>query len=352
MKQLYDFDDILIEPCELSNINSRKEINVFNKSGFLPIMTAPMDTVIGDENKHLFWNQNILPVLPRIAEPTSDWVNYEYFHSYSLDDFIKIFLHETVNIPKDDKKIYVLIDVANGHMVRLYDAVKDAKKLYGSNIFLMIGNVANPVTFEKYCALGVDSIRIGIGNGNACLTTVQTGIGYPLASLIDDCRVIKTHHSFKTEIVADGGFKKYSDIIKAIALGADYVMLGSILNKCLESSGETHKKRDSTLGGTEKIDQYSEDARKRFDADLELFKVFRGMSTKDVQKSWGKVDLTTSEGIVKKNMVEYTLEGWTKNFKDYLRSAMSYTGTQNLEEFRRYRKFNLISMNSFKRFDK
>jgi glutamate synthase domain-containing protein 2 len=216
----------------------------------------------------------------------------------------------------------------------------------------MIGNVANPVTFEKYCALGVDSIRIGIGNGNACLTTVQTGIGYPLASLIDDCRVIKTHHSFKTEIVADGGFKKYSDIIKAIALGADYVMLGSILNKCLESSGETHKKRDSTLGGTEKIDQYSEDARKRFDADLELFKVFRGMSTKDVQKSWGKVDLTTSEGIVKKNMVEYTLEGWTKNFKDYLRSAMSYTGTQNLEEFRRYRKFNLISMNSFKRFDK
>ena len=51
-------------------------------------------------------------------------------------------------------------------------------------------------------------------------------------------------------------------------------------------------------------------------------------------------------------MVEYTLEGWTKNFKDYLRSAMSYTGTQNLEEFRRYRKFNLISMNSFKRFDK
>lgn len=351
MKQLYDFDDILIEPCGLSTINSRKEIDIFNKSGFLPIMTAPMDTVIGDENKHLFWNQNILPVLPRIPNPTSDWVNYEYFHSYSIDDFIDIFLYQTIQVP-ENKKIYALIDIANGHMMRLYEVVKDAKKLYGDKIFLMVGNVANPITFEKYCMLGVDSVRIGIGNGNACLTTVQTGVGYPMASLIDECRSIKRSFSCKTEIVADGGFKKYSDIIKAIALGADYVMLGSILNKCLESSGETHRRRDSTLGGTEKIDQYSEDARKRFDADLELYKVFRGMSTKEVQKSWGKGDLRTSEGIVTKNRVEYTLEGWTQNFKDYLRSAMSYTGSQNLGEFREYMKFNLISMNSFKRFDK
>jgi NAD(P)H-dependent flavin oxidoreductase YrpB (nitropropane dioxygenase family) len=237
-------------------------------------------------------------------------------------------------------------------MIKLYDSVRKAKIKYGDSIYLMVGNIANPETFLEYSKIGVDAIRIGIGNGNGCLTTVQTGVGYPMASLIEQCRNIKETFQLKTDIVADGGFKKFADIIKALGLGADYVMLGSILNKALESAGETHKKRDLTLGGWELIDQYSEEAKKIFYADIPLTKVFRGMSTKEVQLSWGKETPTTSEGVVRRNDVEYTMESWVKNFEDYLKSAMSYTSKRNLSDFIGKVHFNFITNMSFKRFDK
>lgn len=351
-EQLFDFDDILIEPATLSSIRSRSEINSRTVLGELPLMTAPMDTVINQDNFHLFKNKGITPVLPRIPEPSSDWVDYSHFLSYSLTDFQKLFLREKISV-LDGNRIYALIDVANGHMNDLYEAAKKAKIMYNEEMYLMVGNVANPETFSKYCQIGVDMVRIGIGNGNGCLTTVQTGVGYPMASLIKECYNIKNkkHYMgvqtpYTTKIVADGGFKKYSDIIKALALGADYVMLGSILNRCLESAGETTKENG------EVVNQFSEESRKMFHVEIPLFKTFRGMSTKEVQKSWGKLDLTTSEGVVRRHNVEYTLEGWVKNFEDYLKSAMSYTGKKELRDFIGGVNYNHITQNSFRRFDK
>jgi IMP dehydrogenase/GMP reductase len=351
-EQLYDFDDILIEPEMLSEIRSRSEINTRTGSGNLPLMTAPMDTVISQDNFHLFKNRGILPVLPRIANPTSDWVDHDNFLSYSLSDFERLFLRERVAVP-NESKIHALIDVANGHMLDLYESANKAKIMYGEDMCLMVGNVANPKTFHKYCEIGVDMVRIGIGNGGGCLTTVQTGVGYPMASLIKKCSDIqkKKHYlgtciPYKTKIIADGGLKKYSDIIKALGLGADYVMLGSILNRCLESAGETSKEN------YEVIKQYSKYANELFMADVPLYKDFRGMSTKEVQKSLGRDVLKTSEGITRRNEVKYTLEGWTQNFEDYLRSAMSYSGKKELHQFIGGANFNMISQNSFKRFSK
>jgi IMP dehydrogenase/GMP reductase len=351
-EQLFDFDDILIESISLSSIRSRSEINTRTIMGNLPLMTAPMDTVISEDNFHLFKNQGILPVLPRIPNPTSEWVDYNHFLSYSLTDFERLFLRERVVVP-NESKILALIDIANGHMLDLYEAVKKAKIMYGDDMCLMVGNVANPSTFHKYCEIGVDMVRIGIGNGGGCLTTVQTGVGYPMASLIKKCSdiqkkkfLIGSSTPYKTKIVADGGFKKYADIIKALALGADYVMLGSILNKCLESAGETSRENG------EVVNQFSEETRKMFHVEIPLFKTFRGMSTKEVQKSWGKADLTTSEGVVRRHNVEYTLEGWVKNFEDYLKSAMSYTGKNELRDFIGGVQYNHITQSSFRRFDK
>ncbi len=343
-EQLFDFDDILIEPAVLSKIKSRNEINPRNVWNMLPLMTAPMDTVVGENNFHLFKNNGILPVLPRTMNPDNNWVDTNIFLSYGLQDFEKIFLNNTVRVPDGDR-ILALIDVANGHMESLYEMAKEAKRKYGYSMCLMVGNVANPKTFQEYCKIGVDMVRIGIGNGNGCLTTVQTGVGYPMASLIDECNNIKKYGEYRTEIIADGGFKKYSDIIKALSLGADYVMLGSILNKCLESAGETTKENG------EIINQYSKESSQMFHAELPLFKTFRGMSTKDVQKSWGKEDLTTSEGVVRRNKVEYTIEGWVKNFEDYLKSAMSYTNSRNLESFKESQ-IVFITENALKRYKK
>lgn len=344
-KVLFDFDDILIEPAPVSKINTRSEINIYYSNQNLPLMTAPMDTVISEENLNMFKELKIVPVLPRIPNPGLDYIETSHFLSYSLQDFEKLFLDETILISQNEK-VFALIDVANGHMEKLHRSAKFAKEKYGDSLCLMIGNVANPKTFENLCKIGVDFVRIGIGNGNGCLTTVQTGVGYPMASLISECFELKTKNDYKTGIVADGGFKKYSDIIKALALGSDYVMLGSIFNKALQSAGETTKEDGET------IDQYSSSAMRMFQLDIPLFKVFRGMSTKDVQKMWGKEDLTTSEGVVRKNEVEYTLDGWVRNFEDYLRSAMSYTGKKELLQFIGGVNYNRITLNSYKRFDK
>jgi len=347
---LFDFDDILITPSELTSINSRSEVIPRIDNGYLPLMTAPMDTVINDKNRKIFSDNGIKPVLPRIPNVDKNYVDTELFLSYSLDDFDKVFMQNTPYIG-ENKKAYALIDIANGHMSKLYDLAKRAKIKYGNSIYLMVGNIANPETFYQYALIEVDAIRVGIGNGNGCLTTVQTGVGYPMASLIHECNIIKKSNNFNTAIVADGGFKKYADIIKALGLGANYVMLGSMLNKALESAGETTKVADS-LGNHEIIDQYSEEANQMFNAGISLYKTFRGMSTKEVQKLWGKENLTTSEGVVRRNDVEYTLEGWVKNFESYLRSAMSYAGKKSLNDFIGNVTFRKISLNSFRRFDK
>lgn len=353
MTNLFDFDDILIEPATITNIRSRSEINTRLSNGMLPLMTAPMDTVINEKNLHLFKNNGIMPVLPRIKNPDSTWVDCGIFLSYSMTDFEKLFLEQTRREYSENLPMMVLIDVANGHMSDLVKMTYKAKEKYGSNIELMVGNVANPETFDEYIKAGADYVRIGIGNGNGCLTTVQTGIGYPMASLVSECYKIKQMRPFsdKTKIVADGGFKKYSDVIKALALGSDYVMLGSILNKCLESAGETTKKVHN-LDEHEVINQYSEASLDMFNVGIPLYKTFRGMSTKEVQKSWGKEILTTSEGIVKTQQVEYTIEGWVNNFESYLKSAMSYTNKNELHRFIGGVNYNLISLNAFRRFDK
>lgn len=349
IESLFDFDDLLIEPAHISDISSRKEVKPHYSNGYLPLMTAPMDTVIGIENWNTYRRCGIFPVLPRNIEKEflkEGYYSYTNFFSYGLDNFTDIFINNTIEV-SENLKLYALIDIANGHMKSLYNLAKQAKEKYGDKMVLMVGNIANPKTFLEYCDIGVDFLRIGIGNGNGCLTTVQTGVGYPMASLIEECYDVKKYMNFPdVKIVADGGFKKYSDIIKGLALGADYVMLGSILNKSLESSGETTDEKGVI------INQFTEDAKRMFEVDVPLYKNFRGMSTKEVQLEWGKSQLKTSEGVTRINKVEYTLEGWTNNFESYLRSAMSYTGKKDITEFIGNVKLNFITENSFRRFDK
>lgn len=177
-----------------------------------------------------------------------------------------------------------------------------------------------------------------------CSTTVHTGVGYPMASLIRECYKEKTKNKLTAKIVADGGMKTYSDIIKALGLGADYVMIGSIFNKAIESCG------DNFLWGKIKVNEKV--AKMAYGFNIPVYKKFRGMSTKEVQKKWGKKDLTSSEGVVRLRKVEYSISKWVENFEDYLRSAMSYTDSKNLTDFIGKVKFIEITVNSYLRFKK
>lgn len=336
----FDWNDISIVPETLSSISSRKEVDP-TYSGKLPIFTAPMDKVIDETNVNQFVENNINVCLPRHVK-YEVVKNEDYFYSYGLDEIIEI-LDKKSQLPKR-----ILIDVANGHMQKLYDTAKKIKQTYSDKIELMIGNIANPDTYKKYCEIGVDYIRVGIGGGSACTTSANVSIHYPMASLISECAYFKSSFENPTKIVADGGFRNFSDIIKALALGADYVMLGGIFNKCLDSCGETFMKDSQSQ-------YYQVDflkAMNAFDAGVDVYKYYRGMSTKEVQKSWNRSELKTGEGITKYNKVEYTLEGWCENFTDYLKSAMSYCDSRNLNEFIGEVRYEIISQNSFMRFNK
>jgi IMP dehydrogenase/GMP reductase len=334
----FDFEDLTIVPAVISDISSRSEINL----EYLPLFVAPMDTVVNSENVSKFTNAHFQVCMPR-GEAVPDDLNDLVFHSFGLDEIINM-LDNGSPLPKK-----ILIDVANGHMRKLYDTSLRIKIEY-PNVILMIGNIANPETFRLYSEIGVDFIRCGIGGGSACTTSANTGIHYPMASLIKECYDIARTLDTPSKIVADGGFRKYDDIIKAIALGADYVCLGGVLNKTIESCGDKYVELNDGSGQLVKTTQ--ENAEEIFKAGGHVSTYYRGMSTKEVQSKWGRSSLKTAEGISKFNQIQYTLNGWTENFVDYLKSNMSYCGKKDLTSYKGKVQIINITENARKRFSK
>jgi len=352
-----DFNDILITPAVISTIRSRSEIKAYRvdigETSWLPLFVSPMDTVIGLDNWELYLNNKMPICFPRDIRPESfkeddkgllSAYSDVIFFSYSLEEASA--MCEWLNSNKNkDLEFNILIDIANGHMSHMVDVVERLRER--TKVKIMVGNIANPETFRVLSEAGADFIRVGIGFGGGCLTAMNTGVGYSMAQLVKECADVKDKMESMGDrtamIVADGGFREYSDIIKALALGADYVMLGSILNKCLESSGDTYWKG---------IKVSPEIAGFLWRRKFKLEKKFRGMSTKEVQKKWGKAKLTTSEGVVRMRTVKYTLQGWTENFVDYLKSAMSYTNSRTLNDFIGNVKWTVISQNAHNRFSK
>lgn len=351
----FDFHDIALVPSILSKVESRSEINL---PSLLPLMASPMNSVLSIKKDDRFHEEFLLSLLRQMMVCIPR--NYEYsiynelskhsslnksmFKSISLQEFklLETDFDTFDNLVHDSECI--LVDIANGHMWKLLDLSKIFIKKFKDKK-LMIGNIANPHTYDEFSKIGVHYCRIGIGGGSVCTTSANASIHYPMASLIYECFRIKQANAHKSLIVADGGFKNFADIIKALALGADYVMLGGILNKCLDSDSYPY------LWKRFKITNMSF-ANWLYKNKFSLYKRHVGMSTKEIQKIWGNYKLKTSEGIAKWNKVEYTFDGWIENFNDYLKSTMSYLNCTNLEELKQKSTFVFITDNSFRRFHK
>ena len=146
------------------------------------------------------------------------------------------------------------------------------------------------------------------------------------------------------KIVADGGIRNYDHVIKALALGADYVMIGSVFSQCVESAGEKEVRqenrnhhqltncKDFLLDNEENWWAIKNDSNKRQFIG-QIYVKFFGMASADGQKSINGVKTKTAEGITKYLKVIYSLNRWTDNMISYLRSAMSYTNCRTLSEF-------------------
>lgn len=322
-KTLYSLSDVAIMPATISNIDHRCECNPYYEDGKLPIFTAPMPCVVDAETYDRFEHYGIHTILPRTEN-----IDYrlsvcnQQWCAFSLNEFKEHFIDEFVS----EGNIYALIDVANGNMWRLYEMSRVAKENYRDRLKLMVGNIANPETFRKFCEIKVDYVRCSVGSGNACVTATCLGILYPLASLIDECRKIKMELNSDTKIIADGGISSYRRIIKALALGADYVMLGSMLNKLSDSAGEIF--RDG-LG--------------------KEWKIYYGMASERGMRELGKKG--TPEGKEIRNECKGSISEFSQEVTDYIKSAMSYCNIRDITDFIGGPTLNILSTNASNQFN-
>lgn len=327
---LYNLDEICLIPADVSDVEHRGDVNVLTTKNKYPIFTAPMASVVDKTNVKTLEAAGINTIVPR-SVAWSDRVSFIKNGNWVAVGFKEAQLI-LENLKIDSGKVRLCIDQADGHMKSLLDLCKNLKDKFGDRIKIMTGNIANPVTYRRYAEAGIDYVRVGIGSGNVCTTTDQTGMHYPMGSLLiklkNEKEKVKTSISTSTaspyksvpKIIADGGFNTIRQCVTAIALGADFVMLGKILAKSEEACGKILQK-----------------ATKRNKAIREYF----GMSTEKAQILINDASILKqdkfipkhTEGLVASVLVEYKLNDWLGDFEHALRSSMSYAGARNLEQY-------------------
>lgn len=349
----YSLQDVSIVPASITEINSRKDVNPYTRicgREVYPIFVAPMAAVTNEINYKSWIENKLTPVVPRSVGYKTDekgrvipnmsleerlYLAEETFVSLSLSEAEEFSEYED---PGFEKK-YICIDLANGHMRKLLNICKRIKDCYGERVEIMTGNIANPKVYSELCEACIDWVRCSIGSGNVCSTFNATGIHYPTASLLDELieeknKYIKFERGCDcpyTKIILDGGINWYDSVNKALAIGADAVMIGKLFAECTEACGEVRYARnaDEFVNGDKYDVPYLSDGTK-----LYPFRMYSGMSHRSMQMITGGDGSKVSEGICTPVQVKYSVSHWVENMDAYLRSAMSYTNSKTLEDFK------------------
>tara|TARA_R110002060_G_scaffold69252_1_gene77907 strand:- start:109 stop:1131 length:1023 start_codon:yes stop_codon:yes gene_type:complete len=314
MKDSICFDDVLLEP-QYSEIQSRTEIDI---SSFLngvgecksPIISAPMDTITESEMAMSMFVTGGFGIIHRynsIPEQCSMVRDACFNKQQNLVGVAVGVNGEFVERAKEcinaGAKI-ICIDVAHGHHSNVRYALKVLRNTLGSSVHIMAGNVATLAAFNDLADWGADSIRVGIGGGSICSTRTQTGHGVPTLQSIINC----SRSDRDATLVADGGIKTSGDVVKALAAGADFVMLGSMLAGTSETPGAIFN--DPKRGHT---------------------KIYRGMASKEAQNDWrGKV--SSIEGITHTVPYKGSVENVLQDIKTGIKSGLSYSGANTIPE--------------------
>jgi len=328
IKTAYHYNDLMIVPALEAQLNSRTDCIPHYASGQSPFFAAPMSTVVAEHNYQFFLEQGLQVCFPRYQNLPANFFNLQeqykgqLFLSMGLEEFNKEFL---VRGKKLNRQHAILIDTANGHLQRVYELCLAAKKEYGQQISLIAGNIGHPRTFERLAETGVDYLRLGIGGGRNCTTSSFTGVHYPLASLIMESRALANQLPQAPKIIADGGIASYANAIMALACGADYVMMGSLINQSLESAGQAYLFNQIPLP--------SHLAKLAFRLGLPLKKEYKALHSKPAYAQQGLIGRRAVEGRRSLQKVQYSLPDFLFNLRSYLQSAMSYTGKLQLEDF-------------------
>ena len=220
----------------------------------------------------------------------------------------------------------LVIDTAHGHSSRVIDAVREIKKRHAETD-LIAGNVGTTAGAQELIDAGVDAIKVGIGPGSICTTRVVTGAGVPQITAISSC--VKAARERNVPVISDGGVKFSGDVAKAIAAGADVVMIGSLFAGTEEAPGEVilfQGRSFKTYRGMGSLGAMREGSRDRYAQD---------MTENDAK--------LVPEGIEGRVPYKGTLAEMVTQLVGGLRSGMGYTGCRTIAEFQERTRFLRIT---------
>ncbi|MCB0392109.1 MAG: guanosine monophosphate reductase [Bdellovibrionales bacterium] len=322
------YDDVLIVPSK-SDVRSRKDPDLstrltsnirINK----PFISANMDTVTEEAMAYAMDELGGFGILHRFMSTEDQVKQVQKLKEKGLKNIgasigvnqdyqerAHALIKEGVNV--------ITIDIAHGHSVQMLETMKWLKDSY-PDVELIVGNVATPQGVEDLCEAGASAIKVGIGPGSMCTTRIITGCGVPQLTAVALCAQVAREKNIP--VIADGGIKTSGDIVKALAAGAETVMLGSILSGVLETPGEVR-------GGK---------------------KQYRGMASKAAQVSWrgGVPEGMAPEGESTYVPVKGHLSHVINELAGGLRSGMSYINACSIDEISQKARFiEMTSAGSF-----
>ncbi len=224
----------------------------------------------------------------------------------------------------------LVVDTAHGHSQGVIESVKELKKLF-PNFEIIAGNIGTAQAAEDLIQAGADAVKVGIGPSGICTTRVISGVGVPQISAIMNCADVC--NKYNVPLIADGGIKQTGDIPKAIAAGADTVMIGNLFAGTQESPGET-----IFLEGRS-------------------YKVYRGMGSIEAMRQGssdryfqdaGEVDKLVPEGIEGRVPYRGLLGETIFQMIGGLKAAMGYCGVKTIAELKEKSKFMKVSLATVK----
>ncbi|MEY2969826.1 MAG: dehydrogenase [Bacteroidota bacterium] len=219
----------------------------------------------------------------------------------------------------------VIIDTAHGHTKGVVDALKSVKAKF-PNLDVVVGNIATPEAALYLMEAGADAVKVGIGPGSICTTRIVAGVGYPqLSAVMEVAKAIDN----RIPVIADGGIRFTGDIVKAIAAGADCVMLGSMFAGTKESPGETviyEGRKYKTYRGMGSVEAMSDGSKDRYFQDVE----------DDVKK-------LVPEGIVGRVPYKGEVGEVMYQFIGGLRAGMGYCGAKDIPTLKQTARFVQIT---------
>ncbi|CAN5532357.1 IMP dehydrogenase [soil metagenome] len=310
-----------------------------------PLVTAPPGTTL-EEAKALLWEHRI-EKLPFVDDEgtlcglitVKDIKKRTQYPDSTHDDRGRLRCGAAIGVGADaldraaalvEAGVDVLvIDTAHGHSLGVADMVKLVKDRHGEQVDIIAGNVATAEATEALLDAGADAVKAGVGPGAICTTRVVAGVGVPQLTAIYDCAVAAARRG--ATIIADGGLQFSGDVAKAIAAGADVVMVGSLLAGVDEAPGEVLFHQG------------------------ERFKEFRGMGSLGAMKDrsfskdrYFQGDVTEAEKLVPEGIearVAYKgpLANVVYQLVGGLRAAMGYCGTPTVPELKQRARFVRIS---------